>query len=223
MSLSAVVSVAPLCWPVGNPSQGGFLELGVIPPHAIIQVMSQMNAQMDPKKTAQVMQQFGRQVEVSNVKEDLLNDALMDAVSVLMGVDVSLGASSCLPPPPRSSSIDASALNALNAPPVRRRRRGGGGRRRGQPGPARAGARHGTTGSWVARRMRRSINIRTTIHRRRVTDRLTDRSTIDRSDGGRAAGQAPHQGRGGRRHGLGGGRGGAPGPGAAAAALGDVE
>lgn len=45
-----------------------------------LQVMGQVNAQMDPKKTAQVMQEFGRQVEMSNVKEDMLTDALADAV-----------------------------------------------------------------------------------------------------------------------------------------------
>lgn len=41
-----------------------------------------MNEMMDATKTSKVMTEFARQNEYMNVKEDLLDDALMDAVSL---------------------------------------------------------------------------------------------------------------------------------------------
>lgn len=44
--------------------------------------MGDMNEMMDATKTSKVMTEFARQNEYMNVKEDLLDDALMDAVSL---------------------------------------------------------------------------------------------------------------------------------------------
>lgn len=43
--------------------------------------MGKMNEKMDAAETAKVMQEFAKQNEYMNVKEDMLDDALMDAVS----------------------------------------------------------------------------------------------------------------------------------------------
>ncbi len=42
--------------------------------------MGKVNEQMDAKETAKVMAEFTKQNEYMNVKEDMLDDALMDAV-----------------------------------------------------------------------------------------------------------------------------------------------
>ena len=44
--------------------------------------MGDINSQMDVKETTKVMQEFTKQNEHMNIKEDMLDDALMDAVSV---------------------------------------------------------------------------------------------------------------------------------------------
>lgn len=43
--------------------------------------MGDINAQLDPAATAKVMQEFARQNEYMNMREDLIGDALQDAVS----------------------------------------------------------------------------------------------------------------------------------------------
>jgi Arc/MetJ family transcription regulator len=44
------------------------------------QVMGDVNGKVDAAQTAKVMQEFARQNEFMNMKEDMIGDALQDAV-----------------------------------------------------------------------------------------------------------------------------------------------
>lgn len=46
------------------------------------QVMGDVNAKVDAAQTAKVMQEFARQNEFMNMKEDMIGDALQDAVRI---------------------------------------------------------------------------------------------------------------------------------------------
>lgn len=47
------------------------------------QVMAKTNAAMNPQQTMKTMQQFARQTEIMNMTEDMMDDALADAVSAV--------------------------------------------------------------------------------------------------------------------------------------------